>query len=138
MPVVMSMHWPEATLEQYEQVRKDVQWEKNVPEGAIFHVAFMADDGFRVIDLWNSAEDFQRFNDTRLAPAIQKVGIQGQPTVTFSPVHAIFNPGVAQAGAQATRKPAARRAPARKAAKKAAPKKTAARAKGGRKGKAKR
>ena len=29
MPVVMSMHWPEATLDQYEQVRKIVGWEKS-------------------------------------------------------------------------------------------------------------
>lgn len=116
MPVVMSMHWPEASLEQYERVRSQVKWETDVPEGALLHVAFMADDGFRVIDLWESPGAFQRFSDTRLTPVVQQVGIQGQPNVTFSPVHAIFNPNVPAT----SRTPRARRAPARRASAKRA------------------
>lgn len=135
MAVVMSMHWPEATLEQYEQARKEVGWERNYPEGALFHVAFVAADGFRAIDLWNSPEQFQRFSETRLAPAIQKIGIQGQPNVTFSPVHAIFNPRIPTAGGRSAARPP-RRAPARRA--KAGKRKTAkkaAKAKGKKKAK---
>jgi hypothetical protein len=94
MAVVMSMHWPEATLDQYEQTRKDVKWETKVPTGAQFHVAWMAADGFRVVDLWDSAEDFQRFVETRLNPAVARVGIQGQPQVVMAPAHAIFAPNV--------------------------------------------
>ena len=116
MAVVMSMHWPEATLDQYEQVRNQVKWETDYPEGAMFHVAWIAADGFRVIDLWGSPEQFQRFMDTRLAPAIAQANIQGQPNVQFSPAHAIFAPNVPRPAA--ARKPAARR-PARKAAAKA-------------------
>ena len=36
MATVMSMHWPEITKQQYEQVRGDVNWETNVPDGAKF------------------------------------------------------------------------------------------------------
>jgi hypothetical protein len=100
MAVVMSMHWPETSLDQYERVRKDVKWETNVPKGAMFHVAWMAGDGFRVIDIWESEGDFQRFNEARLVPAIQRHALPGTPTVTFSPAHAIFAPKVpAPAGA---------------------------------------
>jgi len=130
MPVVMSMHWPEASLEQYEQVRKIVGWEKNPDPKGLFHIAWMADDGFRVVDLWNTPEDFQRFNDTRLASAIQKVGIQGQPDVRFAPVHAYFNPFVPMTGKRSSA-PSSKRPPARRA-RPAAKKVAKARKSGGR------
>lgn len=94
MAVVMSMHWPQVSLDQYERVRNDVKWETKVPSGAMFHIAWLADDGFRVIDLWESVEDFQQFNDSRLTPAIARHGLQGQPTVALAPAHAIFAPKV--------------------------------------------
>jgi heme-degrading monooxygenase HmoA len=92
MATVMNMHWPEVTREQYEIVRQDVNWEGDVPKGAKFHVAWFADDGFRVLDLWESAEDFQAFVAQRLTPGVAKAGIQGEPKIQLSPTHAIFAP----------------------------------------------
>ena len=92
MAIVMQMSWPEVTKEQYEKVRKDVNWEGSVPRGAKFHVAYMAKDGFRVLDLWDSAQDFNAFVETRLMAAVQKVGIKTQPAVEISEAHAIFAP----------------------------------------------
>lgn len=116
MAVVMSMHWPEASLDQYEQARAEVGWETEVPQGAVFHIAWMAHDGFRVIDLWESAEDFQRFTETRLNPAVQRIGIQGQPNVTIAPAHRVFAPKAPVATRAAGRRRPARRArPAAKA-----------------------
>jgi len=120
MAIVMSMHWPEATLDQYEQARKDVAWERQVPAGALFHIAWSGGDGLRVIDLWSSPEDFQRFLESRLQPAIQRIGIQGQPDVKISPAHAVFNANVPEARRQApraARRPAARRSPSAKSKK---------------------
>ena len=94
MPTVMSMHWPEVTREQYEAARKEVNWEGNTPEGAKFHVAWFADDGFRVLDLWETPQQFQRFVSERLMPGVQKVGIQGQPNVQLSESHALFVPNL--------------------------------------------
>ena len=120
MAVVMSMHWPGTSLDQYERVRKDVKWETSVPKGAMFHVAWMAEDGFRVIDIWESEGDFQRFNEARLGPAIQRHGLQGTPTVTFSPAHAIFAPNVPAPAGASRRVSTIRRIP--RAARPAAPK----------------
>jgi hypothetical protein len=92
MAVVMRMEWPEVTAEQYEEARKVVHWEDDVPAGAIFHVAFFDEGGFKVVDVWESEEDFQTFAETRLMPGIEPLGIEGQPKVTFAPVQAIFNP----------------------------------------------
>lgn len=66
-------------------------WETNVPKGAQLHVATFADDGLHVLDIWDSAEDFQAFLEKRLMPAVQEIGIQGQPVVSISPLHATFN-----------------------------------------------
>ena len=94
MATVMNMHWPEVSKSQYEQARKLVDWEGNTPKGAKFHVAWFASDGFHVLDLWDSQQDFENFVAARLNPATQKIGIQGKPRVTFSEAHSVFAPDV--------------------------------------------
>ncbi len=94
MATVMLMHWPEVTKEQYEQVRRDVNWEGDHPVGAKFHTAWFGQDGFHVFDLWESAADFDRFVRERLTAGTQKAGIQGQPKVELAEAHAIFAPNV--------------------------------------------
>ena len=94
MPTLMLMHWPEASKDQYLQARKEINWEGNVPEGAKFHVSWMQDDGFHVLDLWESKEDFEKFTQERLMPGVQKIGIQGQPKVTFMEPITVFAPNV--------------------------------------------
>lgn len=94
MPTVMSMHWPEVTSEQYNQARKEVDWEGNRPHGAKFHVAWVATDGLRVLDLWNSQKDFEQFVQTRLMPVLEKIGVQGQPRVEFAEAESVFAPDV--------------------------------------------
>jgi hypothetical protein len=92
MATVMTMHWPEVTKEKYDQVRRDVNWEGDVPKGAKFHVAWFGDDGLRVVDLWDSREDFEAFVQQRLTPGVQRAGIEGQPRVEYAPSHSIFAP----------------------------------------------
>jgi hypothetical protein len=98
MAVVMRMEWPEVTREQYDATLEAVGWEETLPEGAIFHVAFFDEDGFKVVDVWESEADFQRFYEERLAAGIQRVGIEGEPKVTFAPAHRVFQPALMTAG----------------------------------------
>jgi hypothetical protein len=93
MAIVMNMQWDGVTPEQYEQVRKLVNWEGDRPAGGLFHVACFTPAGLRVTDLWESAEAFARFTETRLMPGVQKLGISGQPRVEIQPVHALYTPG---------------------------------------------
>ena len=74
MATVMRMHWPEVTKDQYEQARKDVNWEGQTPAGAKFHVAWFDESGFNVVDLWDSPQHFQNFVDQRLMPAVRRIG----------------------------------------------------------------
>ena len=91
--VAMIMRWAGVTPEQYDAARNEVNWEGDVPSGALFHVAAFDDDGIRVTDIWESAEDVQAFVADRLMPGTTKVGIKGQPEVDILPVHRIFTPG---------------------------------------------
>ncbi len=94
MATVMLMHWPEVTKEQYEQVRQSVKWEENPPDGAKFHTAWMGSDGFHVLDLWDSPEQFQKFHQDRLAAGLEAAGIAGQPNVELAETLSIFAPNV--------------------------------------------
>lgn len=92
MATVMQMHWREATPDQYDQAREKVGWDRDVPDGAKLHVSGFADDGLHVVDVWESEQAFNTFMEQRLAPAIQEIGIEGQPQVTFFPLTGVFAP----------------------------------------------
>jgi heme-degrading monooxygenase HmoA len=55
-----------------------------------------------VLDIWDSQQAFERFQQDRLTAAVQKAGITGPPKVQFFPVHNLYAPNVdtiRQAGA---------------------------------------
>jgi hypothetical protein len=93
MAVMMQMTWAGIGAEEYEAARKHVNWEGDVPPGAMFHVVAVTDSGVRVTDVWDSAAAFDAFVRDRLMPGVQELGILGQPEVEILPAHAIFAPG---------------------------------------------
>ena len=90
MRTMMIMKWNGVLKEQYEQVRKEVNWEGNKPKGAIFHVASFGNNALHVTDIWESAEDFNNFGEARLTPGVEHAKIQGQPEMETFPVHAVY------------------------------------------------
>ena len=97
MAVVMLMKWPSVTPEQYDAAREAVNWEGDPPDGGIFHVAWF-DGGLNVLDVWESADDFSRFGEQRLMPGIARLGIEGEPEVTFHDAHRHFDSAAQRAG----------------------------------------
>jgi hypothetical protein len=93
MAVVMLMRWDGVSLEQYDQVRQIVGWEREHPDGGRFHVASHDGKALRVTDIWESGEKFQEFVDQRLMPGVAQVGLPGEPDIEVYPAHAIFTPG---------------------------------------------
>jgi hypothetical protein len=67
---------------------------RDVPDGAKLHLSGFGDDGLHVTDVWESEQVFNAFMEHRLAPAIQEIGIQGQPEVKFFPLHGVFAPAL--------------------------------------------
>jgi hypothetical protein len=92
MAVAMIMEWEGITPEQYEAARKLVNWEGDVPSGGVFHVAAFSDKGPHITDVWESADDFQKFANERLMPGTKELGLPGEPRVEIYPVHALFAP----------------------------------------------
>jgi hypothetical protein len=95
MPTVMNMRWRGVTPEQYEEARRIIDWEGDVPDGAQFHIAWFDDEGLRVVDLWDSPDKFQAFVESRLNPGVEQVGIQGEPDVQMAAAQAVFAPAYA-------------------------------------------
>lgn len=62
------------------------------PDIYLHLAAPMNDDGIRVIELWNDAEGFQSFIQSRMLPATEALGIQRETTVTVTPLHNLFAP----------------------------------------------
>ena len=92
MPFVMIMNWKGFTRENYEALRKPVNWEGNVPQGLHFHAAGFDATGAHITDIWDSADHFNAFVNDRLMPAVKQLGFQGEPHVEIYPTHAIFAP----------------------------------------------
>jgi hypothetical protein len=86
MPVAMLVDNPNVTQELYDRVREHLGLD--APAGGIFHAAGPSPGGgWRVIELWDSEDDAQRFFAERLGPAFEAVGITGRPQPQFWPIH---------------------------------------------------
>jgi hypothetical protein len=89
MAVAVMVEAPGMNATQYDSAIKDVMPNGQPPKGCQSHVAGPMDGGWRVVDVWDSQEDFDAFAHSALAAAFQKIGFQGQPKITVWPVHNI-------------------------------------------------
>ena len=94
MATVMLMEWPGLTPEQYSSVMNSLGLDAKPPVGGMFHVAGFAGGSLRVLDIWESQQAFERFQQERLTSAVQKAGITSQPRVQFFPVHNLYAPNI--------------------------------------------
>jgi heme-degrading monooxygenase HmoA len=77
--IVMRMYVPGGTVEQYEQVNETLRitGDDTAPEGLILHVAGDSEDGFLIIDVWESEEALNRFfEQDGLGAALAQAGIE--------------------------------------------------------------
>jgi hypothetical protein len=95
MPDVIMQRFDGVTPEQYDELRRLVGWDRDVPEGMTFHVASFGDNILRMTDVWDTAAQFETFAQTRIIPALQQLGVQGMPEMIVNPMHDIY-PSVAE------------------------------------------
>jgi len=86
MAVVAVFQAPSLTQEQYEKsvsrltggksrMESPADWPV---EGLLAHIAGEGENGFRVVDVWESEDAFRRFGE-KLMPVLQEIGVEGQP-----------------------------------------------------------
>ncbi|HVT13861.1 MAG TPA: hypothetical protein VHE55_16480 [Fimbriimonadaceae bacterium] len=52
----------------------------NPPAGLVFHCGSPTEDGWLVVDVWESEEAFKKFGE-RLMPAVKEAGIDAHPMI---------------------------------------------------------
>jgi hypothetical protein len=95
MAVGIRLKFPGGTREQYETVHGHMDIDGDPPEGLIFHSAGPIEEGWGVIDFWESSEAFDRFAQGRLMPAVGELGeraFPGPPDRKEFPVHNFSRP----------------------------------------------
>jgi heme-degrading monooxygenase HmoA len=74
--------------EQYDRLNREIGQD---PEGLILHTSSEKDDGtMRIVDVWESKEAFERFEQETLMPAIGRLGVpapEGPPPREEFEVH---------------------------------------------------
>ena len=95
MPVVFTLELPGVTSEQLDAVNAALfEALDGPPQGLIAHVETPSADGFTVIDIWDSAEDFDRFAPDALMPALSANGVAMPAPPEFRTVHTLFGSGI--------------------------------------------
>jgi hypothetical protein len=97
MPVGMLQEMQGVDAERYDAVNAAMDIDNNRPAGLIFHTAGQANNGaWRIFDVWESAEDFERFQRDQLLPALQKVMTGpppgGPPSYEIYELHNVIRP----------------------------------------------
>lgn len=78
MAIAMMVDNPNGSQEIYDRVRELLGLER--PAGGVFHVAGpRPGGGWRVIEVWETEDDANRFFHERLKPAFEAVGVPGPP-----------------------------------------------------------
>src|SRR5215218_9061198 len=91
MPVAMLMEFPEATGDEYDRVMSHMGGEGfQPPEGAIAHIAVVMDDALRILDVWETREDFERFYETQLKDALAAAEVTTDREPKFREVHNVM------------------------------------------------
>ncbi len=88
MAVAIVMDWAEGSLDQYDEVIGKMGFEHGGTgaPGGTFHWAAQHDGGIRVVDVWESREQFEAFAQEQIGPLTQEAGL-AEPEMTFYEVH---------------------------------------------------
>jgi hypothetical protein len=76
----------------YKQVSSKVMSGNQLPEGCQVHIAGPSDGGWRVITVWDSEEQFNKFRNDKLIPAIRETAGDEAiaPSIKAEPAHTVI------------------------------------------------
>jgi hypothetical protein len=92
MTVVTTLDVIGLTAEEYRAVMDRLGVESRPEAGIYLHLTTTIDQGFRIVEIWDSREGFEDFLEKRLAPANKALGIERKTVITVTPLHNLFAP----------------------------------------------
>ena len=82
MAIGIRIKLPGVTQEQFDEAHDHANPDRTPPKGLLFHASGPIDDGWGIIDFWESRGDFDAFGET-LVPLMTALGaVPGQPSVS--------------------------------------------------------
>jgi hypothetical protein len=89
MAVGIRIKLPGVNQEQFDKVNEHVMGSGGLADGMIFHSSGPIDEGWGVIDFWESRGQFDAFFGSRVKAAVDATGVEmsGAPDIKEFPVH---------------------------------------------------
>ena len=85
MAYAITHHFPNGNEEQYQAALASVHpSDGSLPPGQTYHAAGPTEDGWMIVAVFNSKDDWERFRDEDLLPGLQNAdgAFEGQPQQT--------------------------------------------------------
>ena len=97
MAIIRIVQPPGLAPEMYDAVSAKLDVKGNPPDGLVIHTAGDANGAFQIVEVWESEEQAQRFENERLAPTISEVAGDGAPSradakITTYELHNLVKP----------------------------------------------
>jgi hypothetical protein len=92
MTVVSTLDLDALIAPDYRAVMDKLGIEERAESGIFLHLATPLESSFRIVEIWDHKEGFDRFLEARLASAGEAVGLQRQMVITVKPLHNFFAP----------------------------------------------
>jgi hypothetical protein len=73
MSIVLMLELPGMTPRTYEEINERIGFPASAPEGLEAHIAGVEETGMRVVDVWESEDQFQSFLRDTMLPAMAEV-----------------------------------------------------------------
>ncbi|HXB16506.1 MAG TPA: hypothetical protein VNV44_12270 [Solirubrobacteraceae bacterium] len=73
MAIIRIIRPPMVTADMYEEVNRRMGVDADVPDGLIAHAAGDTGGQWEIVEVWESREQADRFDEERLRPAIEAV-----------------------------------------------------------------
>jgi hypothetical protein len=88
----MTMDVAGLTHQEFRAILDEMDVEERPEPGIYEHISHPTDTGMRIIEIWDSQAGFEEFAGRRLTPAVTRLGINRETTISFQPLHNFFGP----------------------------------------------
>jgi hypothetical protein len=94
MAVAVTMEF-KGSMDQYNEVVEKMGFQhggQGAP-GGLFHWVAETDGGFKITDVWQDQETFERFAQEKIGPLAAEAGVEGPNNLRVSPVYNYLTAG---------------------------------------------